>query len=79
MNFVLRHKGNGVADAEQFKSHLAFHNIQVTDDSALPKMAKVSIDDTNLPTLKKLTQEDWDLFPEKQYQIPTTKQSIKRS
>ncbi|MFL5741462.1 MAG: hypothetical protein ACJ75B_14655 [Flavisolibacter sp.] len=76
MNYILRYKGAGIPDAEKLKKVLDANNISIIDGSALPTMAKVSIRDMDISSLKPLSQE-WDLFPEKEYSVPTTKRKPK--
>lgn len=78
MNYILRYKGDGEPNASKLKRDLSSNNIRIIDTSALPRMAKIELDEQDLDKLQAVTKNDWDVFPEKTYSVPTTRRKTKK-
>jgi len=78
MNFIIKYTGAGKPDLEKITAVLATHKIEILDDSLMPKSALVKIEEAKLAKLKGGLDGDWDLIPEKSYQVPDTKKKIKK-
>ena len=78
MNYIIRYKGEGEPNASKLKHDLSSNNIKIVDNSALPQMAKIELDEQDLEKLQAVTKNDWDVFPEKKYAVPTTRRKIKK-
>jgi len=79
MNFILKFTGAAKPDLNKMSAILATHQIQVLDDSLLPKMALIKLEESKLQQLQRDLETGWELTPEKIFQVPTTKKKIKRS
>lgn len=77
MVYVMRYKGSAVPDVGKIMEKLDAFNIKLLDGSALPKMAKVDISEAAAHYIPNLSDE-WDLYPEKMYGVPTTKRKVKK-
>jgi len=78
MNFILRYTGAGKPDLKKITAVLNLHEIEIVDDSLLPKSALVKIDPAKMEQLKGGLDGDWDIIPEKSYKVPDTKKKIRK-
>lgn len=78
MNFILRYTGEGKPDLEQLTAVLDQHEIEIVDDSLLPKSALLKADEAKLAQLKNGLDGNWELVPEKTYKVPDTKKKIRK-
>lgn len=79
MNFILKYTGTEHPDLEKMTATLAQHQARVLDDSLLPKTALIRLEESKLNQIKGDLDQGWEIIPEKTYQVPTTKKTIKRS
>lgn len=78
MNFILKYTGTEKPDLKRITAILEAHQVQVLDHSLLPKTALVKVNELQLNHLKRDLDNDWEITPEKIYQVPTTKKKINR-
>jgi hypothetical protein len=83
MKYILSHNAAEKADASQ--EHLRLTEIlqcngaHVIDGSMLPKLATIEVSNKDVPALKESLGEDWSLYQEKQYRLPTTKPRLAKT
>ena len=78
MNFILKYTGTAHPDLEKMTATLVQHQARVLDDSLLPKTALIRLEESKLNQIKRDLDQGWEIIPEKTYQVPTTKKTIKR-
>lgn len=79
MNYILKYTGTAKPDLIKVTAILDLHKAQIIDHSLLPKTALVQLDQSRLQQLQGDLDTDWEIVPEKIYQVPTTKKKIRKS
>jgi hypothetical protein len=79
MKFILKYTGAGKPDLKKITAVLSVHDIQIVDDSLLPKWALIQGDESQVSQLKTALDGDWVLTPEKTFKVPDTKKRIRKS
>lgn len=79
MNYILRYTGNANPDLTKVTATLDLHGAQIVDRSLLPKATLIQVDESKLKLLQGNLDEDWEIFPEKIYQVPGSKKKIRKS
>lgn len=79
MIYILKYTGIENPDLQKVTAILDLHEAQIIDHSLLPKTALVQLDEARLTPLKRDLDTDWEIIPEKIYQVPTTKKTIRKS
>jgi len=77
MNYILKHHGEIAPDLKKVDQAITAHRGKVVDDSMMPDMALVNVDDSEIDKLKHELQE-WHIYPEVSYPVPTTRKSVKK-
>jgi hypothetical protein len=79
MKFIISYKGNTAPDLKKVTAVLDQHRAEVLDSSLMPKAALIKMDAASLQELKHELDEDWDIVPEKTYQVPDTRKTLRKS
>lgn len=77
-NFILKYTGTDQPDMKKVTAALHAHQVHVLDGSMLPDMALVQLDETRLDALRIELDEKWNVYPEKNYRVPSTKKKIRK-
>ena len=78
MNFILQYTGAGKPDLKKITAFLNLHQIEIADDTLLPKSALIKIEPAKIDKLKGELDADWAIIPAKKYEVPDTKKKIRR-
>jgi hypothetical protein len=78
MIYIIQYKGMGEPKLDQIREELTAHHAKIIDGSALPKMAKIEVQDEDKIGLVSSLSRDWAFYPERSYKVPTTRRRIKR-
>ncbi len=76
MNYILEHNGEIKPDLKKVSQAISAHHGEMVDNSMMPDMALVSMDDSEIQGLHAELKE-WHIYPEVNYQVPTTRKSVK--
>lgn len=79
MNYILKYTGTTNPDVIKVTAILDLHEAQIIDHSLMPKTALVELDESRLKQLQGDLDTDWEIVPEKIYQVPDTKKKIRKS
>lgn len=79
MIYILKYTGTEKPNLQKVTAILDLHQAQIKDHSLLPKTALVELDESRLLQLQGDLDSDWEIYPEKIYQVPTTKKKVKKS
>jgi len=79
MKFILKYTGTGNPDLKKISEVLSLYDIQIVDDSLLPKWALIRGDELQVSKLKKALDSEWLLTPEMTFKVPDTKKRIRKS
>jgi hypothetical protein len=78
MNFILKYQGTDEPDLGKVCAILDTYHVQILDKSLWPETALVNLEVSALDGLQKALI-DWHIYPEEEYQVPSTRKTIKKS
>jgi len=78
MNCILKYQGTSEPDMQQIDAFLEAHHVQVLDNSLWPETTLLELDDSGLAALQAVLGEEWVVYPEKLYQVPSPRKTIKK-
>lgn len=69
--YILKHKHN----VEKLREYLSFYGIKVVDDTQFPNLLLIECP-RDLPEISEALKNEWDIFEEKPYKLPDTREII---
>jgi len=77
-NFILKYSEATEPDVKKMTAVLTAHGVRVLDGSLLPTTALVEIEESSLAGVQTDLGAEWNIYPEKNYQVPGTHKKVKR-
>lgn len=78
MRFILKCKKGKKPDLKKTTVTLAIHGANLIDDRLFPVIALIDLEETNFKSLKEELDQEWEIYPEKIYQVPSPRKVIKK-
>jgi len=72
MNYIIKHTGDKPVDLKKVAEVIRAHQGSLIDGSSMPSMGLVNIAPEAIESLKQ-NLEEWQVFPEKSYEVPSTR------
>lgn len=58
---------------------LTVRHVHIVDDSLLPGTVLIQLNESELAALQSELEADWNIYPERSYQVPDPHQRIKKA
>lgn len=78
MNYILRHEGISAPDVKKLHEIISRYKIKVLDDTMMPKMGLVTMEERNLEPVRRELEGMWVISPERKYKVPDTRRKLKK-
>ncbi|AMP97545.1 hypothetical protein AY601_0594 [Pedobacter cryoconitis] len=78
MRFILKCKKGKKPDLKKATVTLDIHGANLVDGSLFPVMVLIDLEETDLRSLKEELDQEWEIYPEKIYQVPSPRKVIKK-
>jgi hypothetical protein len=78
-NYILKYKGDKQPDIQKMTAVFSVRHVHIVDDSLLPGTVLIQMKETELAKLQDDLEGDWNIYPERTYEVPDPHQKIKKA